>query len=333
MAHGMVKGVDKLVSGRKKSVWHQSETDTVFADNLMDPEEAWKLGFGWEPTLIPARISVDDKNTMVVPEAFIVCRDDRPTDDPARVLGVVGKRYTTILNHDLCDFAHALTAKGNARIDTAGSIDGGRRVYVTAVLAGEQQIIDDKIAQWLLITSTHDGTACQEAMMVPLRVVCQNTLSCGMSSGTNRIKVRHTKNADERLMEAAKVFSMANEYFAAHADAMRTLAQCRMTRKAAEDFLLNTILPGAKTKAKNDRETILDLFDGGQMGGDLVAVKGTMYGLVNAWEQFAETDKTVRRQSTYYEKGENEARFDSVLFGQTARVRDDLINAAIEFAQ
>lgn len=330
MAHGMINGLDKMASGRKKSVWHMAETDTVIVDDLMTVEEAFAKGLGWEPIEIPLRLSIDGSSTMVVPRYKAIVRDDLATDNPDRILGIVGDGYVIgIGNRGVCEIAAALTEMGKARIDTVGSIRGGQRVYVTAVVGNEHQIKDDTISEYLTVTTGYTGLYQLEGLLSPIRVVCQNTLTAAIKGASHRFKLKHTKNHEKRLDDALKLFSQASVYFNAHAETMRRLADFKINAKKAEEFLLNAVFKSETTKAKNDCKAIIDLFAGGQIGADMDALKGTAYGLANAFTQWIETDSTIR---VHGNRDPGEARLDSVIFGSAAARRESMMSAVMEMA-
>lgn len=327
MAHNMVKGLDKMVSGRKLPVWHMADTgkDTTIANSLMTPQEALSKGIGdWEPIKIPAYVRASGDQFIVIPDKFAMTRNDLATDDPRRVLGIVGDGYEPIPNSVIVDLMEALSDHG-ARVDTAGTIFGGRRVYMTALLPGSNEVIDDRLAQYIVITSSHDGSKAFEVLHAPVRVVCHNTLSMAIRQAKSRVAIRHTVKYFNRIEEAAKVMQSASTYFAEHTAVMRNLAALKLTLSQASEFV-KKLVPGKGTKSDNIRNRIIELYDGGQIGADQVAVKGTAYGLVNAFTQYIETDRTIHKHG---DRSDSEARLDSVMFGSGATLRDSAMSAAV----
>ena len=147
----------------------------------------------------------------------------RQTD--RRVLGTVGPNWKPIQNAQAFrPFAPFLTA-GAATIEAAGSLKGGRRVWMLARLSRPDSVIvpqaDDRVAKYLLVAVGHDGTLTLRVGFSPIRVVCQNTLDVALREGdSTQIRIRHSVGAagaiealtatiqeiDTRFERAAKVF-------------------------------------------------------------------------------------------------------------------------------
>lgn len=335
----MMTDADKMVSGRKVSVWHANETNTAFVEGLMSPNEAWEAGFGWEPAIEPVK-APSNNGWITVPGQNHVVRDDMGIDNPLRFLatGVTG-RFSLVSNLFCCQLADSLVQGGHAKIDTAGSMYGGGRVYVTALLQGEDytyNVKDDTVSLWVVISTRHDGKGSAIAMITPVRVVCHNTLTYGISAANHIVRVSHVGKAESRLAnDASSILGAASEYCASHKKVMQTLANHRISTDDAVKLLSETAIPGDSTNANNQRARVMELFGGQQIGSDQDAVSGTLYGLVNAWSQYVETESTVKihkPEDGRYVRSEGEARFDSTFFGPNARKRDALVTAAVAVA-
>ena len=332
MAHGMTE-LDKMGSARmsKRSVWHFGQgTNVDLQEEMMSCQDVRERYLGWEPRLVPAYVRVDDQQFMAVPDKKAVIRDDLPTDDPRRVLGIVGSKYTPILNDTIIEFADAMSNFG-VHVDTAGTIWGGRRVYITVKIPGGQDVMDDRLENFLVITSGHDGVHEFQAMNTPIRVVCQNTLSAAIRSAQASVSIRHTKNFANKFDEAARVMETATKYFADHARIMANLASVKLTTKQADEFIA-AIVPSEGTRGENIRKDIARLYGGAQIGGDQDAVKDSAYGMVNAFTQYIETARSVKigKDSNGKKKrSDAEARLDSVLFGSGAIMRQRVMDQAL----
>ena len=65
--------------------------------------------------------------------------------------------------------------------ETAGSLHGGRRVWVLATLPDHVEVGGDPVRPYVLLMNSHDGSTAVIAATTPIRVVCQNTLNWGLS--------------------------------------------------------------------------------------------------------------------------------------------------------
>ena len=329
--HGMIQGLDKMVSGSKKVPWHFNVTDSTVRDGLMTKEEARReSGLTWEPLAVNAYYSAGNDLYFPLPNHKLVVRDDLTTDDPNRVLGVVGSNYSVMGNELMFDVLAAMCDNG-AKFDTAGSIRGGRRVYACCKLNETGQVKDDKTELYLLVTTAHDGSGGFEVLITPVRAVCNNTITLARANSLpSRRTLRHTKNAKQRLIEVARVIGDASKYFSTHTEIMNHLADVQIDHAQADRFIKKILGDGEAKQTDDARNAVMSLFNGRMIGADQEAVKGTVYGLVNAFTQWIETDKTVRCHNG---RDESEVRFDSVIFGNGpksgAGLRNSVMNEAL----
>ena len=91
----------------------------------------------------------------------------RESDDS--ILGVVGDRYKIVQNIDAFRFTDDLIG-GDVRYETAGSLRGGKQIWLLAKMP-EQNIIGDAVEPYLCFTNAHDGSSGVRVCMTPIRVV------------------------------------------------------------------------------------------------------------------------------------------------------------------
>jgi phage/plasmid-like protein (TIGR03299 family) len=99
----------------------------------------------------------------------------------------------------------------SVKYETAGCLGKGEVVFVTAKLPDYIRIgREDLIEQYLMLTSSHDGSGSITIAFTPLRVVCANTLNAALKNNTNCIKICHTASAGEKLKQAHKMLGLSN---------------------------------------------------------------------------------------------------------------------------
>ena len=98
----------------------------------------------------------------------------RSTDNAA--LGIVSDRYKVVQNEDAFQFTDDLLGEG-VTYETAGALQGGRKVWMLARMPHRYIIAGDEIAPYLVVMNSHDGSSGIKVAMTPIRVVCQNTLN------------------------------------------------------------------------------------------------------------------------------------------------------------
>lgn len=342
MGHGMNLRTDTMVANsRGKPIWHDGMgTKIKYRDGLITPSEAREEAFPWDVMAVPAYFNAGDGQFMKAPEDRFIVRTDLPTNDPDRILGCVGKKYTIIPNSEPVDLANAISGYG-ACVDTASSLHGGRRIYMSLVIPGVIKVKDDTLQQYLILTNTHDGTTKFTMMMVPIRVVCQNTLAAAFRSKSCYIGIVHSEKYEDRIKVALASMTKATDYFRSHGEIMNELANIRLSREQSREYFRKVL---DIKKGKNGKESargltalekIEHLFNGGQDGADQDAVKGTLYGAYNAFTQWLERDRSTRvhgaanLDAATKERMERENRIESVLFTSGADMRDRAMSSAV----
>jgi phage/plasmid-like protein (TIGR03299 family) len=212
MAHGLEifgTGEAAFFTARQPA-WHRLGTVTPGA---LTAEEALRVAHlgDWQVTKRPIMTTAPDGTGLPVTDRFAtVRRNPDPLGPGHTVLGVVGNDYEVIQNEEAFAFLTALAGHGDAVFETAGSLDGGRKVFVTMRLPEPLRVAgDDDVDLYVVVTTGHDGSAGFLATPTPVRVVCQNTLSMALSRSRHVQSVRHDGRARESMEEARQVIRFA----------------------------------------------------------------------------------------------------------------------------
>lgn len=103
------------------------------------------------------------------------------------VLGVVSDRYQVVQNAEAFAFTDALIGgEGQVHYETAGSLMGGRKIWLLAKLP-DTEIVGDKTEPYLCFSNTHDGSGAIRVCMTPIRVVCNNTLNIALNAMSDMV--------------------------------------------------------------------------------------------------------------------------------------------------
>lgn len=326
MPHGMTNR-DTAMFGSGKPAWHRHPNSIVVEGNP-EGEEALNLsGLGWLVEKQPI-FGKAGRSLIQLPSHFVTVRKDIPLDDPARFLGVVQQRYQVIQNAEVIKIADAIIGEGNARFETLGSIWGGRVCYATILLPGDVRVQDDKITKFIVLKWAHDGSCGVEGCITPVRAVCQNTVRAAFASAEATVSIRHTEGAMTRIDEARRVLRIANESFDATGEMFNRMSQSAIDARFVDAYLKALIpdpvrKPDAKrtsSRSSNMRNEIAELFNGKQKGASMRAIQGTAWGLFNATTEYIDHKQTSRAVNG---RDEYEAKFDSVMWGAGARLRQN----------
>lgn len=232
----------------------------------------------------------------------------RDIDD--KVLGIVSDRYTVVQNKDAFSFTDKLIGEG-ARYETAGSLRGGKQVWLLAK-TNQVKILGDAVDPYICFTNSHDGLGSVRCIMTPVRVVCANTLNCALHSATRSWSTRHIGNLDDKLSEAQHTLYMADKYMEELAKTADQLANTSLTNDQVRQ-LVDELFPVAEDATDRMKSNVSDLREGFMycyMAPDIVKFQNTAWGVLNAASDFA-THSSPKRVT----KNSDENRWSNVLNG------------------
>jgi phage/plasmid-like protein (TIGR03299 family) len=235
-----------------------------------------------------------------VPNGFVsdktysfVSRTNPFNQDQTDILGIVGERYTPLQNEDLFSFGDNLL-DGGGRWETAGSIKGGRVVFGSIALQNSITLdpngIADKIDNYLLINTSHDGSIAIQASITPVRVVCANTLNLALSSFKGKkaskqtFKIRHTSTAEGKIAVARQALGLANTYIDEFSELANKLIETEIT-KAQFDKIVALAYPAPEKDSKGSfkkHDSKVDLLNDIYVGQYNNTISGTAWGAYNA---------------------------------------------------
>lgn len=224
------------------------------------------------------------KPKVQVNEAFAIVRKDHLTKNEPTVLGVVGKNYKPVQNHEAFEFFDDIVGAGKAIYHTAGALSDGKIIWILAKLPGYIRVVGDDIThKYLLLSNSHDGSTSVQIKFTPIRVVCNNTLTIALNKGET-LKAKHTRDVKERLTQAKELLGIIDNRFNGIEKSFREMAQVKVNQSRLNEYLKNVfpdpqdelLLPNT-IKA---REMAQELFETG-IGAEMQGVKGTLWGAYN----------------------------------------------------
>lgn len=225
-------------------------------------------------------------------------------DSDRKVLGIVTDRYKVIQNTEAFEFTDGLLGEG-VRYETAGSLQGGRKVWLLAHLPNDYIIFGEKISPYLVFSNTHDGSGSVKVAITPIRVVCSNTLNLALSTAKRSFSMMHTKNIKEKMKEAKDTLFMADQYMQSLGREFEKLRKKSLTDQQVKDFIEELIPVEDESSAihvKNVRRLREGLAARYYDAPDLMDVGKNAYRFVNACSDFATHAKPLRQTANYREK-------------------------------
>ena len=223
----------------------------------------------------------------------------RSTD--GKVLGVVSDRYRIVQNADAFEFTDSIIG-GDVRYETAGSLNGGKKIWLLAKLP-ETEIAGDRTEPYLCFSNTHDGSGAVRVCMTPIRVVCNNTLNLALDSAKRAWSVRHTGSLQSKMHEARACLRMANRYMGALAEKADRMANTTITRDQL-NRILDELFPVDEHTTEREKQNIKKLRDEYMVcyfAPDLVKFRDTAWGAYNAMSDMITHNAPLRKTENYRE--------------------------------
>lgn len=269
------------------SAWHKLSHEVTQAQNLVD---AMRLGqIDWNVVKRQVYVSVDNIYVSV-PEHYAIVRDDNNV-----VLGVVGEGYEPIQNSYHMEYVNALLESNGQHFHSAGSCREGRVVFASA-LVGEMNILQsgDIHKTYLNFVTSHDSTLASQFYLSSVQQVCMNTIMMALSTKKSAtVKVKHTKNAQDRLEQAKRLFEGQIQTQETLQKKLETLAMRKITKKSYE-AILEDLFPGDSTRTKNVRSEVTAIAAHGVNAQAFPDFRHTAYGVLCAITDYADNQRSVR---------------------------------------
>lgn len=305
--------------------WHGLGVSVQQAQSAVEAMKLAKLDY--QVIKVPAFAEYEGK-MIPMEDRFATLRTDTK-----KILGAVGSKYTVIQNEDLFGFFDPIISRDEAVYHTAGVIDGGRKVWLLAKLPAHIKVREDVIDQYVLLHAAHDGSTPVVAKHTGIRVVCNNTLEASLrefKGVDNEVRVRHTRNAQEKIFEAHRIMGMVNKLSLDLQDIFTKMAGTRMDDKLLKQYIETTfpavVDPKTKeipTRMKNTREKIMELVENG-IGMDMDATRGTLYGAYNAVAEYADHER-------FDDDVDADDRANSIWFGRSRDITQRAFSSALAF--
>ena len=229
------------------------------------------------------------------------CANVRDIDD--KVLGVVGRRYKIVQNEEAFNFTDGLIGDG-VTYETAGSLQGGKKVWILARLPDRYFINGEKVDPYVVFMNTHDGSGSIKVSVTPVRVVCQNTLNLALSTAMRSWSAVHKGNIQNKLEEARETLALANGYMQSLKTNLEYLNQKSLVVREAEKIIKELIYTDESmpdSKRKNALKQQEDLLYRYHEAPDLKDLDHNAYRLINAVSDHATHSKPLRKTKKYQE--------------------------------
>lgn len=280
--------------------WHKEGTPVPELATIS--EAITVAGLDWKvekrPVFFESKLPATDGAQLQVPNQFVTVRthDERP-------LGIVGKDYTPMQQSEWAPFFDELIGPGKACIETAGSLNDGKKIWMLAKLPGQLRIMgDDMVNKYLLIANGHDGVFNLSIGPTMTRVVCNNTLTAALNGSSNWMTVQHRAGIAKNVAAIGKLLKNLDKSFESGCESFQGMAGTRFSDRQAKNFFAATYSGEVRECLRagrkwNGADRLLDLMETGT-GMDLPGVRGTLWAAYNAVTEFEDYTREVKETTS-----------------------------------
>ncbi len=307
--------------------WHG--LGTRVSNDLSVDEMLEQSGLDWKVRAIPVvgkadGIEIKSDHKMLI----------RESDN--KQLTMITDKWNPVQNHEAFDFFREFVDAGSMEMHTAGSLQGGRWVWVLAKVKESFELFGgDKVDSYLLFSNPHIYGRGVEIRFTPTRVVCNNTLNLSLGTATdNKVRLNHRSTFDQEMVKEA--LGIASEKMTKYKEMAQFLGSKTYKTENVAEFM-KSVFPGYSKKDIAKPETLteaqvaslglsrnakgaLDILET-QPGADYAP--GTWWNAYNACTYM--TDHVIGKTQ--------ESRLTSAWYGLNKSVKVKALEKAVEYAE
>lgn len=304
----MAHNIETMFSAGRVKPWHYAETSEVtkLIQEAPTSKDALHLaGLDWEVEQNPVYL----ENGIEIPNYKA---NVRSTDGAC--LGIVTDRYQIVQNTEAFEFTDAIvgeTENGVVKYETAGSLCGGKKIWLLAKMP-MQKVLDDEVEPYMFFSNSHDGSGAIKVGMTPIRIVCNNTLNMALNSAKRQWSTKHVGDMQSKLEEAKYCLQMADSYMKRLDEEADRLANATLYREQIDEILdeLYPIDDNDTERKKRNVQAEKDNFFVAYFMPDIAKFRDTAWGAVNAMSDVV-THATPKRKTSSF----NENRWGKIMDG------------------
>lgn len=321
MGHG-ITATDRVLSVREVpwhrlgKVWDHYPTRREAQDETMPWEPIPEPIYRSVPKVQPAVMGSEETGLPYVEYEEVPGQKAIARSDNGDTLGVVSGTFGLVTNEEMWDVAEAVgNLGGSLRIETAGTLNGGRQVWILLRQDEPVMIAGEPLSgtfRYFALQNGHDGSSSFRGQGINTRIVCWNTSAAAdleASRNNHEFKFAHTSKVSERIEQAKDALIMWRAGTEMWQQAMTHLYDLKVTAEQREAFV-QAFQPYPKEKVSDrvahnvetSREELRDILRSATCEG----IDGTAYGLFQAgieWQQH------VRRTRAKSERARMESYF------------------------
>ena len=222
--------------------WHKQGTRVDDAPTIEEALQYAKLD--WEVVKKPTYINPNNGYGGRQTGHYVTLREDTE-----QILCNVSAKYGILQNREAFAPFEPLLDMG-FKLETAGSVQDCKKVWILAKSPENYKVGDDLIEQYVLLYTSHDGSAGSVFRPTGVRVVCYNTIELALSRDAKwQYSLKHTSSIKDRVKNLTKIIGRSNGDFKAAIDDMNNFGEIEMNEDSL-DLYLETVIPFLKDRNK-----------------------------------------------------------------------------------
>jgi len=261
--------------------------------------------------------------------------------DNFTTLGIVGNKYTPVQNLESLNFIYDILKhnpdikeKNDIIIETAGVLGVGERIFVTAKLPVGFKVGDetDTTDLYIVFTNSHNGTSSLTALITPIRVVCNNTLSAALKDNKAKVEFRHTKNIGKAMGEGLSLLKLSYDTFDTNHQLYNALLNIKVDSNLLDELIARAMLTDSQLFqveklgidnvptdmiSTRTRNTLLDVKEFVEYGCGQQYNKGTAYWAYMGMNSYLNNGTSFK---------DNESKFNNLLGGTVSKQDARMLN-------
>jgi Domain of unknown function (DUF932) len=233
-------------------------------------------------------------------------------DKTKEVINSVKVGYTITQNKEVIERVLSGMVKfgDDLRVTKAGSLDGGRRIFVQLEITGKSKVGTDVITRYVTITDSNDGTTSFSVGIGDEVARCTNQFYKFYAKGTS--KFRHSASITQKLNEVPNLIELALETSMKQIKTYQRFLSSPLTKRLANSVVCSMVkydrsmsaaeLSKISTRTLKMMDSIYDCID-----DQCAAVGDNVWGLFNGVTKYTTHELKVNQREN--------ARLQSLMIG------------------
>jgi phage/plasmid-like protein (TIGR03299 family) len=179
------------------------------------------------------------EDRLEFPRQYALVRND--TGAP---LEIVGEVYKVVQNQDAVDFMDSVLSEFGATYDTAGSLHGGKKIWVTVNLPRQRFAVNgkDEVNAYATFLNPH-GYGSGDIFAHANRVVCANTARVELAKNRDKaLHFRHTGDVKAKVADARLALGLAVQGIDRFKETAEAMASTKCEVKHYANDVLDAVL-------------------------------------------------------------------------------------------